>query len=460
MVSSTSGQPRAIGPKGLPCPDDTERRRYDSPVIEPGESEVPAEPEAPGASLPTDPPLGRNRDFLTFLFGQGLSSLGDSVTFTALPILVLLLTGSGLAMGLVGVLGTLPDLLLGLPAGALADRWDRRKMMLGADLGRAVLTATIPLSAALGLPTMTVVVLVAFPINCLRVLWLAAYTAAVPGLVGRSQVGRAQAILEAVFNTGFILGPAIAGILSAIIGPAQTIAFDAASFVVSAGALFLIDRSLKPPPRPADSHVLADIREGVAFVVGHPVLRQVIAFWGLVAIGTGGIPQALTYNIQVDRSQSSAVLGLVLSSFGVGALGGALVAGRLMGGSLGRLMLIGMASTGGLLIFIAVGPPIPIVAASAFLAGVSQSIVFIAYITLRTGHSPDALLGRVGSTARLVSIGLTPVGLLVAGIVIDAANGAVALGAMGTWMLGIAIAFLFSATVRGARAPAPRLAET
>ena len=441
-------------------------------MIEPGESEVLAEldvarrsgagvePEpAPPASppVPPDPPIGRTRDFLTFLFGQGLSSLGDSVTFTALPILVLFLTGSGLAMGIVGVLGTLPDLLLGLPAGALADRWDRRKMMLGADIGRALLTAAIPLSYVMGLPTMTVVLLVAFPINCLRVLWLAAYTAAVPGLVGRAQVGRAQAILEAVFNTGFILGPAIAGILSTTIGPALTIAFDAASFVVSAGALFLVRRSLKPPPRPEGSHVLADIREGISFVVGHSVLRQVIAFWGLVQIGTAGIPQALTYNIQVDRGESPAVLGFVLSSFGVGALIGALGAGRLMGGSLGRLMLTGMATTGALLIFIAFGPPIPLVAGSAFLAGVSQSIVLIAYITLRTGHSPDALLGRVGSTARLVSIGLTPVGLLVVGVVIDAANGAVAVGGMGAWMLGIAIAFLFSATVRGARGPATRL---
>ena len=65
------------------------------------------------------------------LLGQGLSSFGDAITFTALPILVLALTGSGLAMAIVGILGTLPDLILGLPAGAFADRLDRRRMMLG-----------------------------------------------------------------------------------------------------------------------------------------------------------------------------------------------------------------------------------------------------------------------------------------------------------------------------------------
>ena len=438
-------------------------------VLEPGEAEVlgeldaqrrglpPGPPTATGATAPIgaliDPPISRNRDFLTFLIGQGLSSLGDSVTFTALPILVLFLTGSGLAMGIVGILGTLPDLLLGLPAGALADRWDRRKMMLSADIGRAALTAAIPASVLFGWPTMTVVLLVTFPINCLRVLWLAAYTAAVPGLVGRARVGRAQAVLEAVFNTGFILGPAIAGILSATIGPARTIGLDAASFVISAGALFLVRRNLKPPPRPEASHVLSDIREGVAFVVRHPVLRQVIAFWGLVSIGTAGIPAALTYNIQVDRGETSATLGLVLSSFGIGSLAGALVAGRLVGGNLGRLMLGGMLLTGITLIGIAFEPPFIVVAGSAFIAGVAQAIVLIAYITIRTGLSPDDLLGRVGSTARIISIGLTPVGLFAAGVTIDAVNGAFAIGAMGLWMAGLAFAFALSPTVRGARAP-------
>jgi ENTS family enterobactin (siderophore) exporter len=421
-------------------------------VLEPGETEaiveaglagtpaiVPAEAardaaraaEPIASSATPDLPLARNRDFQVFLTGQGLSSLGDSVTFTALPILVLLLTGSGLAMGIVGILQTIPDLLLGLPAGALADRLDRRRMMLGSDLGRAVLTASIPLTVALGGPTMGVILIVTLPINCLRVLWLAAYTAAVPGLVGRSQVGRAQSILEAVFNFGFILGPAIAGVLAAIIGPGPTIAVDAASFVVSAAALFLIRRPHRPPPRAAPSHLLADIREGVHFVVGHPILRQVILFWGLVSVGTGALVQALTYYMEVDRNLGSALLGFVLSAFGVGSLLGALVAGRFVGGFLGRIMVLGTVATGVLLLVLALRPPLAVVIGGSFLAGVAQSCVLIAYLTLRTNHSPDELLGRVGSTARLVSIGLTPIGLLAGGIVIDHAGGGTALGGMG-----------------------------
>ena len=101
------------------------------------ETEAPPDAEMEG-------PLRENRDFVVVLAGQGVSAIGDAINYTALPLLVLFLTGSGLAMGIVGVLQTLPDLVLGLPVGALADRWDRRRMMLYADLGRAVLTAFIP----------------------------------------------------------------------------------------------------------------------------------------------------------------------------------------------------------------------------------------------------------------------------------------------------------------------------
>ena len=99
---------------------------------------------------PTDTPLSANRDFKIVLTGQSISALGDAVSFTAVPLLVLALTGSGIAMGTVGVLQTLPDLILGLPAGALADRWDRRRMMLWSDFGRALLTALIPISVLAG----------------------------------------------------------------------------------------------------------------------------------------------------------------------------------------------------------------------------------------------------------------------------------------------------------------------
>src|SRR5262249_26129967 len=107
----------------------------DAPAAEyPADVAATDAPETAGAF-----PLRRNRDFGIVLTGQTISALGDAVRMTAMPLLVLKLTGSGVAMGVVGALSTIPDLVLGLPAGAIADRWDRRKLMLWADAGRAVL---------------------------------------------------------------------------------------------------------------------------------------------------------------------------------------------------------------------------------------------------------------------------------------------------------------------------------
>ena len=194
---------------------------YHRPVSEPAASPVaPATTAAPdagavgAAATPRDQPLSENRDFTVLLTTQGISSLGDAVTFTALPLLVLALTGSGLAMGIVAALQTLPDFVFGMVAGALADRSDRKRMMLLADLGRAFLTAMIPLSVFLAGPTMAVILIVAAPMSILRSFFLAGYTASVPALVGRSQIARANSYFEAVYSAGYIVGPAIAGLLA------------------------------------------------------------------------------------------------------------------------------------------------------------------------------------------------------------------------------------------------------
>jgi len=169
--------------------------------------------------MPPEPtheqPLARNRDFKVLLTSQAVSSLGDGVSFAALPLLVLALTGSAFAMGVVGAIQTLPDLLFGMIAGAIADRSDRKRMMFVADLVRAGLTALIPLSVALDGPTMAVIVIVTAPMAVCRSFFLAGYTASVPALVGRSQIGRANSYFEVIFSLGFIIGPAIAGLLAA-----------------------------------------------------------------------------------------------------------------------------------------------------------------------------------------------------------------------------------------------------
>ncbi len=200
-------------------------------------------------------------------------------------------------------------------------------MMFGADLGRFFLTALVPISVALDGPTLAVILAVTFPMNVLRVLWLAAYTAAVPGLVGRAEVPRANAIFEAVFNVGWIVGPALAGFLAAIIGPGATIAIDAVTFLLSAGAILLVRRPLRAEARSVETHILADIREGIAFVVRQPTLRACIALWTTTSVIATGLTTATIYYITVSRGLGSEVVGAVLSGFALGSLGGSVVGG-------------------------------------------------------------------------------------------------------------------------------------
>ncbi len=368
--------------------------------------------------------------------GQGVSAFGDAVTFTALPLLVVLLTGSGVAMGVVGTLSTIPDLVFGLVAGALADRWDRRRMMLYSDIGRAVLTAMIPISYLLGIDTMGVILLVTLPINALRVLFMAGFTAAVPALVGRDQISRASGVVEAVSSLSFIVGPSIAGVLVNIVGAAPTLAIDAVSFLFSAGALWFIRRPMKAQrdPLAAPQHIVADIAEGLRFIVGERTLRTAIGFWGLVSVVGAPVVPAVIFYLVKDLHQPEAVVGLVLSGYGVGYLAGALLAGRFAKGRLGLIMLYSNAAQGLALLLFAVGGTSLIEFAAAAAAGFFGALVLIPYVTLRASIPPNELLGRVGSAARTLSFGLSPVGLLVGGVLLDAVGGEatmIVIGAVG-----------------------------
>ena len=390
---------------------------------------------------PVEEPLGRNRDFRALLSTQGVSSIGDAVSFTALPLLVFALTGSGAAMGVVGALQTLPDLFFGMFAGALADRSNRKRMMFIADAGRALLTALIPLSVWLGGPTLAIILVVAAPMSILRSLFLAGYTASVPAIVGRSQLARANALFEAVYSTGYIIGPGVAGILSTLIGPGPTLAIDAVSFLLSAIGLILVRRPLIAPTDRPPSHILADIREGIEFIIARPTLRSAIAFWGIASVATAALVPALTVYITRDLGLEDWVLGLLLTAYGAGTVTGALLISRRRRGSAGPVLLGGNLARGILLVGIGLAGRLDLLLPFGFLAGIADSAVLITYLTLRTAHSPDELLGRIGSTARTISLGLQPVGMLAGGLLIDATNGASTIVAMGATVAVLSVAF-------------------
>lgn len=387
------------------------------------------------------PSLLRDRTFLLFSGGQAISSLGDAINQTALPLLVLHLTGSGTQMGIVAMLHALPMLFFGFPAGVLADRWDRRRTMMLCDVGRAILVGSIPFSVLLGLPTMWVLYAVIVPIGSLYVWFDATCYSCLPALVGRERLGQANAYLSMTKSVGYVAGPGLAGFLVAAFGAAYTLSIDAATFAISALSLALIRRPFQHERAPASTTMVEGIKEGLTFLYRHRTLRMVITYWALVSFMVAPIVVAATFYITKDLGMSERPLGFVISSYAIGSVSGALAGTRIPHARAGYAMLGGITVGGLALIALASVDTLWIALAIAFVAGAGESIAVVFYTTIRASMTPDHLLGRVISTARVVTFGLQPLSMFVGGLLLDAVGGAVTLWLMGGASLSISIVF-------------------
>ena len=286
--------------------------------------------------------------------------------------------------------------------------------MLLADLGRAGLTAMIPVSVALGGPTMAVILLVAAPLSILRTFFLAGYTSSLPALVGRSEVGRANSVFETIYSIGYIVGPSMAGVLAATIGPGPTLAIDAVSFAISALGLAFVRRDLRAPARPAAAAARRRDPRRNRLHRSNPTLRSAVLFWGATSVVMAPLVTAVTVYVTKELAYAPSALGLILTAYGVGTVAGAITSARVVGRTrpapvmLGGNLVMGLA-----LASFALNSQLAVLLVAAVVAGTTQSLVLVTYLTLRTAESPDALLGRIGSTARTISLGLQPIGLLV-----------------------------------------------
>src|SRR3989440_10686404 len=184
-----------------------------------------------------------NSDFWKYWTGQTISNLGSSITLFALPLLVYKLTGSALNLGIATAATFLPYLLFGLILGAWTDRVDRKRMMIGTDIGRALIIASIPVMAALGLLTVWWIYLVGFVQATMTICFEAGQFAAIPGLVKRDDLVTANGRIQASYSAAQVIGPLLAGLLLAVIPITTILLFDAASFLISAASLALIKTS-------------------------------------------------------------------------------------------------------------------------------------------------------------------------------------------------------------------------
>jgi MFS family permease len=363
---------------------------------------------------------------------------------------VLALTGSPAQAGLVGFAGTIPFVLFGLPAGALVDRVDRRRLMLISDAARATAMATIPVAYALDALTVWHIAAVAFVEGSFFILFDFAETSSIPQIVERGQLPTAISLHQARVQGADLAGQPLGGILFALHRMAPFVV-DAVSYVVSFFALLLIRRPLQEErERPATS-ILADIGEGIAWLWREPFLRTCV----FLVAGSNLVGNAL-FLVLIVRAQelgaSAAVIGLMLGFYGAGSLIGSVVAPTVVRRVDSRHIVVGSLWlwAAGTLVLAAIGEPLAlgvVVAVSGFPL-IWWNVVLASY---RYALVPDRLLGRVQSAGRLVAWSTISVGALVGGLLAEALGGVGSIIVLAAGGAAVALAATAAPAVRNAR---------
>ncbi|MGJ4886579.1 MFS transporter [Bradyrhizobium sp. HKCCYLRH3099] len=403
-------------------------------------------------------PLRLPASFHRLAFSNLTAQSAEQIALAAAPIVAVLALGVGEGeTGLLQTALTAPFVLFAIPAGLLADRMPRRRLMAAAEAMRALALLAILLAFATGMLTLWLLAALGFAAVCGTVVFSVAAPALVPSLVPPSELARANARIELARTIAFACGPALGGMLVGWIGGALAFGTAAALSLIAAVLLAGISEPTRVPmPR---RHPLADIREGAAFVLHHPLLRPVFvtqfvfntAHFLLLAVF---VPYA------VHRlGLSAGGVGTVLSMFGAGMVCGALLATRIMrrlpfGTVIGLGPVTGFVAA--LVMALTTLVPSPYLAAlSFFLLGAGPILWVISTTTLRQAVTPAGLLGRV-SAINILSYGARPLGSLL-GAIVGGRYGADACLYLAAAIFGLqALVILVSPAVSIARQPAPQ----
>jgi MFS family permease len=398
--------------------------------------------------------LRQNRDFRLLATGRVTSQLGDQLQFLALPLLVVNLTGSAAHAGLVLGAQTVVYLAFGLIAGALADRWDRKRTMIACDLGRAALTATIPLADVIGTLTMPQLYGVAIANGVLGTLFGAASSSALPNIVPNRQLPQALGALGAIGNTVRIAGAAVAGAAYGL-GRAVPFAANVASFLVSAATVHAISSSFQrdetarkaPTPRA----VLRDIREGLAWLRHQRVIRTLALLDAGDALRYGA-GYLLIITLAQQLAGTPTQIGIVFTGAALGALLGNLVAPRLTRRfALGRLSIAMLWIEALAFPFYAIAPTWWLLLAVAFAESVVSPVYNVALDGYRLARTPDDMRGRVTAGVETLTTGASAIGAMACGALIAAIGPVPLTWVLTGWLVLLAVAATCSATVRRAK---------
>lgn len=361
----------------------------------------------------------RHRDFRLLIIGLTLANTGYWALVVAQGWLVLQLTDSKLVLGAVNACLSLPFLLIALPAGVVADRADRKRLL---TITRCSLIALMTLLSVLTLSdviTVWLLGLIVFAAGCTYATDLPLRQSLVPEMVDPDEVTNAVAVNQMVFTGTTLIGPTVGGAMLAWTGPGGAFAITA----VGNAALLVLVRMMRFPPRATRGErraVTQEIGEGLRYVLGHPVLQPLVVLSACLAVLVQPYQSFLPALAKDTLRVGAGTLGVLFAAGGVGAITGALIVAAL--GDVRRkgwVVLTGSLAAGVLVIGVAASRSLPLTLALLAGAGLANAINSTMNSTVLVTTAPAALRGRVMSINVLV-FGLSPLGNLVLGALADA----------------------------------------
>lgn len=366
------------------------------------------------------PGLLRQAPFRRYWSAQTVSLFGDQISTLALPLLAVLGTGAGPAeMGYLTAAALIPNLLFSLLIGAWMDRQPhKRRMMVLADLGRAVLVAAVPVAYVLDVLSLGQLYVVAFLTGTLAVLFEVAHSTLFVALVPRKDYVDANALVNGSRAMSYVAGPSAGGILVQVLTAPIALLADALSYLVS--AMFLA-RIRPTEPAPADHDGGIGIGQGLRFVARSPILRPILLGTTTLNLFNYMFTALFVLYVSTDLAISPGLLGLVIGAGSVGALLGATLTGRLVRRlGVGRTMLLSLVMFPAPLVLVPLADgPTPVILAALFVAeflsGLGVMMLDITAGSLQTAVIPERLLARVTGAKRTINYGIRPVGALLGG---------------------------------------------
>ncbi|MDQ3694906.1 MAG: MFS transporter [Chloroflexota bacterium] len=372
----------------------------------------------------SDQTLWRNGNFLRLWGAQAISLLGSQITLLALPIVALItLDASIFQMGMLAAAATLPAPILGLLAGVWTDRLRRRPILIGADLGRALALAVIPFALWSDVLSMALLYGVSLVTGILGVWFNVAHRSLLPSLVRREQLVDANGKLETSYSGAFIVGPGLAGLLIQFVTAPVAIIVDAISYLASALLLTRIKPEVERPNADvARRGVWAEAREGLLAVRDNPILMSMAMSLSAFNLFLSMLNALLVLYAVRDLGIDPAGLGVIFAvgsaGFPIGAAAANVVAKRI---GVGRAIIWGAVVSDLALLLIPLagvvpGGAIPLLIASRFITMLTGPVTAINQLSLRQSITPDNVLGRTNATMMVLSLGLAPIGGVLAGL--------------------------------------------